>query len=87
MKVKVLNTRYTVKLDGMDDQSFSSLKEARDHVRSLSGSPATRVDIVRQNMSETHIDSYVPKTTTVFVASELGNDLGDTDDASTDASK
>lgn len=85
MKVKVLNTRYTVKLDGLDSQSFESLKEARDHVKSLAGSSSiNRVDIVRQNMSETHIDSYVPKTTTVFVASELGNDLG-ADDASTDA--
>lgn len=73
---KVLSSQYVVKVNGVQlpDSQRESLKLARDIVRGLTITETVqKVEIVRQNVSETVINTFEPKATVSLVAvDELG---------------
>lgn len=75
---KVLSSQYVVKVNGeqLPDSQRESLKLARDIVRNLTITDAVKtVEIVRQNVTETVINTFEPKATVSLVSvDELGLD-------------
>jgi sulfur carrier protein ThiS len=73
---KVLSSQYVVKVNGeqLPNSQRESLKLARDIVRGLTITDAIqKVEIVRQNVTETVINTFEPKATVSLVSVD---DLG-----------
>ena len=68
---KVLESQYLVRVNGeiVDTAKDISLKQARDIVRDLNITEnVKRVEIVRQSITETVINTFEPKATVSLIA-------------------
>jgi len=74
-KPKVVETIYGILVNGELLFSFSSLLEARKKIKTLHIAPnVEKVEIIRQNVQQTLIDSYKPEVSRVLVAGDLDFD-------------
>ena len=74
-KPKVVETIYGILVNGELLYSYSSLQEARKQVKTLHISQEIqKVEIVRQNVLQTLIDTYKPEVNRVLVAGDLDFD-------------
>ncbi len=76
---KTVASRYVVKVNEQPVQTFDSLKDARAYIGSMVVNEGVEgVSIVRETVTETLINSFTPKTTTILTADSLGfDDEGD----------
>ena len=74
-KPKVVETIYGILVNGELLYSFNSLLEARKKVKTLHiTQDINKVEIIRQNVQQTLIDSYKPEVSRILVAGDLDFD-------------
>lgn len=72
----VIATQYAIKLNSEIVATKQSRKEATDYIKSMSLSTDNDViELVRQNVTEYHINTYKIKTEKVLVAADLSLDI------------
>lgn len=75
-RIKTIQSQYIIKLNGDICDTRPSLKEARVRVKELPiNDNIFNVSIVKQTITETIVDTYKTKTTTVLVADQLDEGL------------
>ncbi len=75
-KVKTILTTYIVRVNNEIIDKFPSLREARQHIKSLViNDDINIVHIVKQTVNETLLDTYETKTTRVLMVTQLDEDL------------
>lgn len=76
VRVKTVSTHYLIRINGNDVIYYPSLREARQHIKTMVINDDTNVvTIVRQNLNETLLDTYETKTTKVLMATQLDEGL------------
>ena len=75
-KVKTILTTYIVRINNEVTDKFSSLREARQHIKALViNDDINVVHIVKQTINETLLDTYETKTTKVLMVTQLDEGL------------
>lgn len=71
-KVKTILTTYLVKINSEIVDKFATLRDARQHIRSMPiNDDVNVVQIIKQTLNETLLDTYETQTTKILKATHL----------------
>lgn len=71
-KVKTILTTYVVKINNEVVDKFPSLRDARQHIRAMPiNDDINVVQIIKQTLNETLLDTYETQTTRILKATHL----------------